>query len=763
MKQICFFLLTIGCCLPHLHAQKVALVLSGGGAKGLAHVGVIRALEENGIPIDYIAGTSMGGLVGGFYAAGYSPDEMEVLIRADAFQDWVYGKIDESHQYLFPEFVQDPSWLSIDLQVKEGLQTTLASNLASDIRLNFVLASHMSQASRKAQNNFDSLFVPFRTTGSEVFSQELEVIGAGYLNEAMRTTMAVPVFYRPIKFNGRYLFDGGIYNNFPVDIAQTIWEPDIIIGVIVSDKDFIEYPEDKIEDLLPEAAYFALMQKADTTLIENAIYIKPNLEGYSAIDFGSAGPLSDSGYVAALRKLPTILNQIKRRANSDSLNSSRNTFKQDSTGLLFTGLKLNGFNTHQAHYVESFLRIPAAGIPLNELRSRYYKLVSEDYFKRLIPAFRENPFTHTYDLELSAKPQNIFTIDAGGLMATQTSSFLYLGINHKRLDGVLSGYHLGIQAGSFYKSIRLRSRVYFPSRPHMYIEPHATFNNWNFLESEDLLNQNVTPTFLEQSDGKIGVDLGLATHTRGRLVFHASYLNNRDRYSNTDVVESSDLLDEIHFEAFRTGLRFTAGVLEAKQYPQAGKRLELSVDYFAGSEDHDPGTTAVILGSGQYSRNWLQARFQFWQLYQLNAISIGYSLESSLSTQQPFRNYIGTLLYAPAAHPLPESKTLFLPRFRAFNYGMVGIDFAYNLSPKLSFRSSAYAFAPFWQIEEISPQIAGTSNEVFRISAAATGGFVYNSPVGPISIRASYYDDERHQFFLLAHIGYMLYNKRSIE
>ena len=128
MKKNSILLLLLFCFFTG-GAQKVAVVLSGGGAKGVSHIGVLRALEENGVPIDYIAGTSMGAIIGGLYAAGYSPDQMEKIINSEEFTKWVSGKLDLQYTYFFRRGQHDASWLTFKFKYDSVLQTKLPTNI----------------------------------------------------------------------------------------------------------------------------------------------------------------------------------------------------------------------------------------------------------------------------------------------------------------------------------------------------------------------------------------------------------------------------------------------------------------------------------------------------------------------------------------------------------------------------------------------------------------------------------------------------------
>src|ERR1035437_6113089 len=144
-------------------AQKVGLVLSGGGAKGLAHIGVIRALEENNIPIDYITGTSMGAIIGGLYAAGYSPDEMDMLFKSEDFKLWSKGIIPPKYVYYFKKLDDNPSFIDLDFARNEDkMKLALPTNIIPPGQIDFAFMELFSPANAVSENNFDKLFVSDR-------------------------------------------------------------------------------------------------------------------------------------------------------------------------------------------------------------------------------------------------------------------------------------------------------------------------------------------------------------------------------------------------------------------------------------------------------------------------------------------------------------------------------------------------------------------------------------------------------------------------
>ena len=213
--------------------QSVGLVLSGGGAKGIAHIGVIKALEENNIPIDYITGTSMGAIVGGLYAAGYTPEEMMALIKSPGFANWSTGQIDQKLTYYFAKKSPTPEFVSVNLGDKKASEgnSLLPQGLINPLPMNFAFMELFAGHTAQCGGNFDNLFVPFRCVASDVTHKRKIVCRDGDLGDAIRASMTFPVVFYPIKMNGVWVYDGGIYDNFPVDVMRSDFAPSIIIGV----------------------------------------------------------------------------------------------------------------------------------------------------------------------------------------------------------------------------------------------------------------------------------------------------------------------------------------------------------------------------------------------------------------------------------------------------------------------------------------------------------------------------------------------------
>lgn len=747
-------------------AQKVGLVLSGGAAKGLAHVGVIKALEEHEIPIDYIVGTSMGGIIGGCYASGMSPEQIEHMILSQEFLRWVTGSPEQGYNYFYHQKDITPSFLKLNLGLDSTFNFHLNSSIANDVSLNFVLAEKMAQAGAIAGDNFDSLLIPLRVIAADIFTQNEIVLSKGSLSDALRATQTVPFFYDPIRVDGKYLFDGGVYNNFPVDVAQREFKPDVIIGVNVSTKIFNEYPYEKDEKLIAQSLLFLLLDKSDPSAVpESGIYIQPNVTGYSSFDFGRAKALIDSGYIQTIRQIDEIKAKINDRVPCDSIAERRNAFNSRAVDFVFDGITFKGFNSKQRGYIRRTFRSRSASphMTYSDIRRGYFNLVSDDYFTNVYPSILYDKTKKAFNLRLSKRPQQNFQVDFGGVLATRDISNIFLGLNYYHFDRALTRFNTSFQTGGFYKSAMFRVRVDFPAP--LYLEPSLAFDRWNFLENEDLLRDvsATSHTVLKRTDRRAGLRIGVPLKEFFKVDGFFEAFNNDDRYSNSPVFVSTDTLDQLKLYGFKTGISFSSSTLNRKQYASAGNNFCIVADYFRAKETFTPGNTSTIELPVEKHHQWFRLRASAEQYFGWGKFRTGYLVEGVFSNQPFFQNYYGTIINAPAFVPLQDSRTLILENFRSFNFVAGGVRNVFNIRNKLDFRLEGYLFKPFDYLQQGSLQEPYISRDLDALFFAGTAGFVYHSPMGPISLSLNYYDDEQNQVGLLLHIGFLLHNKHSTE
>ena len=754
-----------------LSAQKVGLVLSGGGAKGLAHIGVLMALEDNHIPIDYVVGTSMGGVVGGMYAAGYTPRQMQAIALSTNFQDWVSGRYDSNYRYFFQKKPLNPSFLSLSLEIDTGFQARFRAGLVNDIPLNFAFLELFTQASAQAKNNFDRLFVPYRSVVADVFSQKTLDLSGGSLAEAVRGTMTVPMVYRPVKVNGRYVFDGGLYDNFPVDIMKQDFAPDFIIGCNVSSKTFADYPKDD-EKLMGKLWLYMFLSKSDSTSIgKSGIYIQPNLSAYSSTNFKPVAAMIKAGYDATMADMPRIKAAIARRADSTQLMQRRRTFKSLQNDIVFKNINVVGVGYQQQRYVEQiFHKWDTIPIRMADVRQSYYRLVTNDNFDNVYPRVIYHPESNSYDFEIDVKSSKNFKADIGGLVSTRPVSEAYLGLQYDYINRNAFTAGVNFYTGRFYESVQGTLRTDFPTRLPFYLETEFTYNYWDYINSNQISVEKISPTYVQQADRKLMLKAGIPVIHNGKIELQAGYINTNDDYSPNGTYINGDTLDHTSYTAFKTSIALTQNSLNQKQYPSKGNSYYIGLQFFSGHENYEQGS--ILRGAASITptddieahRQWFNAKISVENYITFtNRLSIGYLIEGQLSDKPLFKTYEASVLSSPGFYPLPDSRTLILSNFRAPTYLAGGLKGVVGIQKNLEWRTEGYVFEPLKSIRLIGLQDAGYTTTFGPYRLAGTTGLVYHSFVGPAALTFNYYDDPQKRFGVMFHIGFLLFNKRAIE
>ena len=300
---------------------KIGLVLSGGGARGFAHVGVIKVLEENQIPVDYVAGASMGALVGALYATGRTPAEMEKLIGTLDWDKLLRGK--PAFDELTYRRKQDRRNLpgAITLGGK-GAALKLPNSLNPGHEIGLVLDRLMLPYGNNT--DFDNLPIPFRAVATDLVSAETVVLESGSLAQALRATMAIPGVFAPVELNGRILADGGILNNIPTDVAKEMGA-DIVLVVNIETQLGDRSSLQDLVSILGQTFYVATVENSRRSLRQADIIVAPDLKNYSTFDFGAGSEIVKLGYEGAEQKVSLLKSLALDDADWEQYLASRQT------------------------------------------------------------------------------------------------------------------------------------------------------------------------------------------------------------------------------------------------------------------------------------------------------------------------------------------------------------------------------------------------------------------------------------------------------
>ena len=428
-------LITFLLLLPILvQAQKVGLVLSGGGAKGLTHIGIIRALEENNIPIDYITGTSMGAIVGSLYAMGYSPDDMEILLKSEEFKRWYSGEVEEEYMYYFKKNQPTPDFLNIRLSFRDSLNIKpqfLPSSVVNPIQMNLVFLDLYARATAACGGDFNKLFVPFRCVASDVYNKKQLIMNRGDLGDAVRASMSFPFMFKPIEIDSVLAYDGGIYNNFPTDVMRDDFHPDVIIGSVVATNP----TKPKENDLMSQIENM-VMQKTDYSVPESeGIVMTFKYDDVNLMDFQRIDELHDIGYNRTMSMMDSIKSRIRRRVNLDNIRLRRLVYRSNYPELRFKNILIDGANAQQQAYIKKeFHASDDKEFTFEDVKRGYFRLLSGNMISEIIPHAVFNPEDDTYDLHLKVKLEDNFSVRIGGNVSTTSSNQIYLVLSYQNFN-----------------------------------------------------------------------------------------------------------------------------------------------------------------------------------------------------------------------------------------------------------------------------------------------------------------------------------------
>ena len=435
MKRILVFLLVLFIILDvQGQRKKVGLVLSGGGAKGVAHIGVLKVLEEAGIPIDYIAGTSMGSLVGALYAIGYDAHTMDSLVRR---QNWTFLLSDKVYRYNLPfsEKEETEKYL-VSVPIKNNREIKIPSGFISGQNI-YNLFSDLTIGYHDSLD-FKKLPIPFACVASNLVDGKEVVQDRGVLPLAMRASMAIPGAFAPVRKNGMVLVDGGISNNFPVDLAKAMGA-DIIIGVDVQAELKDASGLESVMGILDQMTSFLGIQKYEENKKMVNIYIKPDVTPYSAASFSSSAidTLIMRGEDVARSQWDELMQLKKELGLTESFQPkkiSEDIIIENDT-IMVEHVHLSGIDERDEKWLRKKIRIKDySRITLSDLHEAIAELYGIGAFSSVSYKLSGGP---VYDLELILKQKPMSSLNLGFRFDSEEMAAILLNttLTHKDLRG----------------------------------------------------------------------------------------------------------------------------------------------------------------------------------------------------------------------------------------------------------------------------------------------------------------------------------------
>ena len=467
MKRLLLFLF-IFACLVSAEAQsndtimpprlKVGVVLGGGGAKGAAHIGALKYLEELDIPIDYVAGTSMGSIIGGLYALGYTPDQLTQLIGSMNWSEYIGNKIDRSS--MSKEMRQSNSSLvfripfSLKSLFDSNSKTSLISQLPSAYVNNSSLINLFSDLciGYQEEMNFNDLPIPFACVATDMVSGNEVVLRKGSVPTAMRASMAIPGVFSPVQMGDMVLVDGGLVNNFPADVLRDMGA-DIIIGIeITTNKDITAEDLQSLPQVFGRLVTNTTSGKREANRKLCNIYIVPDVSGYGMLSFTpeAIDTLVQRGYNKASEFQEQLL-RVKRAVEESAGEPVGKTLQAPQAKniavdtVMVRSVSINNVTDDQSRWLirKGNLKVDK-NYTQNDIEYAMKVYRGTGCFDEITYNVKESDSLHRsrilegiYDLSVNMKPAKPHTIGLGVRYDTEEGAglLLHLGLNEKKFGG----------------------------------------------------------------------------------------------------------------------------------------------------------------------------------------------------------------------------------------------------------------------------------------------------------------------------------------
>ncbi|MEO6178060.1 MAG: patatin-like phospholipase family protein [Flavobacterium circumlabens] len=550
---------------------KIGLVLSGGGAKGFAHIGVLKVLEEAGIKIDYIGGTSMGSVIGGLYASGYNASQIDSIFKKTNFDELINDYIPRSSKNFYGK--RNDELYAIVLPFSNfriGIPEALSKGM-----YNYNLLSSLTRNVRHVRD-FNKLPTPFLCIGTNIETGEEVLLNKGNLVQAMMASAAFPSLFTPVEIDGKLLVDGGVVNNYPIKEVRNLGA-DIIIGVDVQDDLLNRKGLKNATRILVQITNLQSIDKMKSKVKDTDVYIKPDIRDYGVISFDKGEEIIRKGEEAAF----AVYEKIK------SLTDEEHFYKKPKLKISTDTIEIKKINSdpldnYTREYIRGKLRFkPGSTITYEDLRTGINNLNATQNFSTISYCLQPDGNQDNLDLVLQENP---------------TQTFLKLGLHY---DGL---YKSGILLNLTHKKTFLKNDITsldiilgdnFRYDLNYYVE--NGFNiSFGFQSKLSKFNRNVTTNisnFDTENVNLINVDfLDLTNQAYFQTIFVQKFLMGGGleyKYLKIDSPTLSDTENIIERSSYFSVFGYLKyDSFDSKSFPRSGLYFSSGLQTYLASSDY---------------------------------------------------------------------------------------------------------------------------------------------------------------------------------
>jgi len=697
-----------------LKRPKVALVLSGGGAKGLAHIGALKVIEKYNIPIDYITGTSMGSIIGALYSMGYKSDEIEKIAKNINWSEVFEEKISKKSISVEEKSEQGKYLIEISF---ENWKPIIPRGLISGQLLEMLLAK--LTWSVHGVNDFQKLPIPFKCIATDIETGEAVVLDKGYLPDAIRASMSIPSVFAPIIIDNKLLVDGGLIRNLPASDAKKMGA-DIIIAVDVGASLYKKNEISSMIEIMDQASSFRniILSKKEKELCD--ILISPNIKGYSASNFDRLDSLIINGETAAkensnkLKELETIFTKYKYSKKTTIVPTKLHTIFIDK-------IKIEGLKKVSKNLVHSKLQInKLKWISLKKIEESIKRLYGSKYFEKVNYRIIQNEKTNTLLIKVKEKPFSDFKLAVNYNNIFNAS--VLLNTTFRNIIGEGSKLILETKLGSV-PEVNIRYSVFTKYKPSIGI--NVDFGYYYMLEKKynfvDSINIDIKKNFFYSK-------LAFASSINNFLLIS---IGSEINYRNYNISE----FDNDFYSTEISNLQFFGKIYfdtyDKFVFPNSGILLKMNVNII----------TDEFLDS-QHKTN-----YKYWKANFTYKQNIPISKKINLSTKVNTASIIGDNIFI-VDHYYTGGNI----NFKDYIYSLEGFRFMEYSSTNFLIGGLGLRFEAwknkYFSIYANTAKFSNNFYDLFNINDIVSGaslGFGINTIIGPLEFAVSK-NDQNNDF-----------------
>lgn len=700
---------------------KIGLVLSGGGARGFAHIGVLKVLEENRIPVDYIGGASMGALVGAMYAMGQTPDEIEQFVGS---LDWDrLLQLDTSFDNLSYRRKEDRRNIPAPVTLRgkpDDLKLPNALNSGHEIGLLLDRAALPYARER----DFDNLPIPFRAVGTDMVRGTSVTLKSGSLSQVLRATMSIPAVFSPVEIDGRILADGGLVNNIPTDVVKAMGA-DILIVVNIETQLGSRESLENLTGVLAQIINIASAENSRRSLRQADFIIAPDLENYAIGSFAQSKQIIALGYRGANQKIQLIKNLALGETDWQAHLASRRQRQLPRTPPVPTFVAVDGEDENAAQTIKEKLGDKYNNQPLDKTKQ-------SELAKDLSDLTGTGRFD-SLDYDLSERQGQtgllIRTNQADRKFSRPTRLELGIDVNSVEADNVnfnilarLTLFDVGRYGAEWRNDLRLGSNTFLGTeyyRPlggtKFFVAPRASYER----RTINIFDEGTRLAQYAGAIGQAGIDLGYSFNPRSELRagLTVGYESAKRRIGDL-------LLPNLKGGFSNASVRWNYDGLDRAQVPTRGISSRNFINYYFASA-----------GANNQFAQAETTNLIFHPLGRRNTI---FGLADAGTTfgdaATPLRQFALGGPFRLGGYSFEE--------FRASNYALGGFGVLHNAKFFPEFLGGKAYLGAWYE--------GGSAFEKFstiNYRQSISGGFIAETPLGPVFLGGSVNESGRARFY----------------